>query len=81
MTLPFARIIPCALHIAYAYPGGHLPFTIPYQQKIKRERSEHLISPDMVTKESQARSATDAKSVWNRAYELTGSYVAWEADG
>ncbi len=23
-----------------------------YQQEIKRERSEHLISPDMVTKES-----------------------------
>jgi len=26
--------------------------SIPYQQEIKRERSEHLISPDMVTKES-----------------------------
>jgi len=25
---------------------------IPYQQEIKRERSAHLISPDMVTKES-----------------------------
>ena len=25
---------------------------IPYRQEIKRERSEHLISPDMVTKES-----------------------------
>ena len=25
---------------------------IPYQQEIKREHSEHLISPDMVTTES-----------------------------
>ena len=25
---------------------------VPYQQEIKRKRSEHLISPDMVTKES-----------------------------
>ena len=46
-----------------------MPFcvnTVPYQQEIKRERSAHLISPDMVTKESnlqgrfKAHSATTA---------------------
>jgi hypothetical protein len=30
----------------------HSKFILPYQQKIKRERSEHLILSDMVTKES-----------------------------
>ncbi len=29
---------------------------IPYQHEIKREQSEHLISPDMVTKESNLQS-------------------------
>ena len=35
---------------------------IPYQQEIKREHSEHLISPDMVTTESYSASARRLRS-------------------
>lgn len=34
-------------------------YIMPYQQEIKREHSEHLISPDMATKESNLQRRLD----------------------
>ena len=45
---------------------------IPYQQEIKREQSEHLISPDMVTTESLSAQHGDcaADGFWSLLYHL-----------
>lgn len=49
-----------SLHMRIIYDETYI---IPCQQEIKREWNEHLISPDMVTKESQTHSATDAQQL------------------
>ena len=54
---------------------------IPYRQEIKRERSDHLISPDMVTKETFSarrgrRAAAGFLSVLTHDYR---SIMAWMA--